>query len=251
MAPTKPAQDSKAKAPMAAPEARQGSSSGGRGARHSYGVKEAKTPLSAAELLAESRKFLEEWMGMPSSEIEAEAREKFEAFELEEKLGREVRDAAEATYKAIRGAIQVASRNRQATHGFHQLVKGLVGPFMKSRHELKRLGWRPERESNSPITRFIEAVDRTNFLGLVDRSATDQEMACLLFILEKVEIAPYLRKSTLLATLKSTVDAVHKCRRDELHGRPALIEWGELESEALFPGAAEFRRRHVKRTYTL
>jgi hypothetical protein len=214
-------------------------------------VKEAKTPLSAADLLAECRKFLEKWMGLPASKIEAEARKEFEAFEDQEKAAREVRDAAEALDKAIQNAIHVARQNQLATREFQTLVSGIVAPFMKSRHDFKRLCWRPQRETNSPITRFIEAVDRTHFLGLVDRAATDQEFAALLYVRGDVVIGPRQRKSTLRATLKSTVDAVHKCRRDELHGRPALIEWGKRESEALFPGAAEFRRRHVKKIYKL
>jgi hypothetical protein len=214
-------------------------------------VKEAKAPLSAADLRAECRKSLEESMGLPAAKIEAAAREIFEAAEAEDKACREVRDAAEALDEAIRNAVHVARRNPLATRGFQAVVRSFVSPFMKSRHDLKRLRWRPRRETNSPITRFIEAVDRTMFLGLVDRPAADLEMACLLYILESVEIAPYLRKSTLLATLKPTIDAVGKCRRDELHGRPAFIERAKREFEVLFPGAAEFRRRHVKRVYKL
>jgi hypothetical protein len=200
----------------------------GRGARPPTG-KSGKANLSAAELLAGCREMIEESIGLPCQEIETAARESLKAYEDEEKLGREVRDAAGALNQAIRGAIKVARRCRQSPYSdFAHLVRSFVGPFMKSRHELKRLSWRlppTKRESRKPITLFVEALDRTNFLGLIDRSATDQEMACLFVVLNgTAHLLDTDWKTSVLTTLKKTIDALHKCRWDEYHGRPALIE---------------------------
>jgi hypothetical protein len=186
-----------------------------------------KAKISPKELLAGCRKLIEESMNQPCSEVEREARERLEEYEAESQLDREIRDAAEAINEAIRGAIKVARHCRGTSYGnFADLVGSFIRPFMKSRHELKRLSWRlppGKRESNSQITHFIEAIDRTNFLELVDRPATNKEIACLFYILGGVAIPHSEREPTLLATLRKTIDAVHKCRSVEYHGRPAFI----------------------------
>jgi len=170
---------------------------------------------------------IEKSIGLPSSEIEAAARERYEAYKDEEKLDREVRDAADALNRAIREAVKVARRCRKSPYGnsnFVHLVRNFVAPFMKSRHELKRLSWRPQRESNKSITLFVEAVDRTNFLGLIDRAATDPEMACLFVVLGLADFQDTELKTSLSATLRRIVNALHKCRGNPYyHGRPALI----------------------------
>jgi hypothetical protein len=170
---------------------------------------------------------LEESMGLPYQEIETAARERIEEYDDEMNLGREVRDAADALNHAILGAMKVARRCRQSPYdNFSHLVRRFLDPFKKSRHELKRLSWRPQRENNKPITRFVEAVDRTNFLGLIDRAATDKELACLFVVLTgAAHLLGTDWKTSVPATLKKTIDAVRKCRWDEvsLHGRPALI----------------------------
>ncbi|MGB8297963.1 MAG: hypothetical protein WCG85_21275 [Polyangia bacterium] len=206
-------------------EARDGANGAhGRGARPPTG-KSGKANLSAAELLAGCRKMLEESIGRPCQEIETAARERIEEYDDEMKLGREVRDAAGALNQAIRGAIKVARHCRRTPYNdFVRLVGTFLPSFMKERRELRRLSWRlppGKREGNKPSTLFVEAVDRTNFLGLIDRQATDQEMACLLHILGLAEILPAQMKPTLRATLKQTVDALRKARHD--HGRPAII----------------------------
>jgi len=193
--------------------------------------KSGKAKLSAAELLAGCREMLEESMGLPYQEIETAARERIEEYDDEMKLGREVRDAAEALNQAIRRAMKAARHCRQSPCGasysdFAHLVRNFVAPFMKSRHELKRLSWRPQRESKSRITHFIEAVDRTNFLGLVDRAATNQEMACLLVVmgLAQTKETDWNWKTSVAGVLRRIALAVYHCRRDQHHGRPALIE---------------------------
>ena len=173
-------------------------------------------------------------MGLPSSKVEATAQDRLDEYEAEVNLGREVQDAADALNHAILGAMKVARRCRQSPYdNFSHLVRRFVAPFMKSRHELKRLSWRPQRESNKAITRFIEAVDRTNFLGLIDRPATDREMACLFVVLNgTAHLLATDWKTSVPATLKKTIDAIHKCRWDELHGRPALIAKAKRELAA-------------------
>jgi len=184
-----------------------------------------KGKLSAADLLAGCRKMIEKSTGMPSSKVEAMAQDRLYEYEAEVNLGREVQTAAEALNHAILEAMKIARRCRRSPcDNFSHLVRRFVAPFIKSRHELKRLSWRPQRESNKPITCFVEAVDRTNFLGLVDRPATDQEMACLVVVLEVENFQDTELKTSLSATLRRIVNAVHKCRCDKYHGRPALIE---------------------------
>jgi hypothetical protein len=191
--------------------------------------KKGRAKLSDADLRAGCREMIEKSIGLPSSEIEAAARERYEAYKDEEKLDREVRDAADTLNRAIREAVKVARRCRQSPYGnsnFVHLVRNFIAPLMKSRHELKRLSWRPQRESRSEITRFVEAVDRTNFLGLIERHATDQEMACLLVVLGLVSLqeTDWNWKTSVLGALRRIVTAVRHCRWDEYHGRPALIE---------------------------
>jgi hypothetical protein len=185
-----------------------------------------KKDPGTADLHAECRAVIEKSLARPCSKVEAAARESLQEYEVEMRLGREVRDAAAALNQAIRGAMAVARRCRQSAYGdFDLVVRRFVEPFMKSRRELKRLSWRlpsTKRESRKPVTLFVEALDRTNFLGLIDRPATDREMAALFHILG-AEILPSQMKMKPRAILKQTIDAIHKCRWVEFHGRPAVV----------------------------
>ena len=55
-------------------------------------------------------------------------------------------------------------------------------------------------------------------------AATDPEMACLFVVLGLADFQDTELKTSLSATLRRIVNALHKCRWDEYHGRPALVE---------------------------
>jgi hypothetical protein len=106
--------------------------------------------------------------------------------------------------------------------GLAPIVEAFAGPREATKGELTRLAWRPERERAKPLTRAVAALDRLNFLGVMDRPATDQELAALLFTLgELPRLTTTQLNRPMRAVLKQAADAIAKNRRE--NGRPAII----------------------------
>lgn len=174
---------------------------------------------TSEDLVVECRRLLEDSLRVHFADAEASALELLRAWDEEVRQCADVRDCAGEIEAALSRAKALVEKYPHC--GLAPIVKAFAGPREATKGELTRLAWRPERERAKPLTRAVEALDRTNFLGVVDRPATNQEFAALLFCLGGVGVTTAQLKSPMRSVLKQAADAIAKNRQK--NGRPAII----------------------------
>jgi hypothetical protein len=188
--------------------------------------------------VAACRLLLENSLRVHFDDVEASALELLKAWDEEVQQCGEVRDCAGELEAALSKAKALVDKDPHC--GLAPIVQAFAGPRLATKSELAHLAWKPQRERAKPITRAVEALDRTNFLGIVDRPAADQELAALLFCLGMLSAEQAQLKRPMRTVLKQATDAIAKNRRE--NGRPALIDRWQANLPAL---PAQHRVRYL------
>jgi hypothetical protein len=174
---------------------------------------------TSEDLVVECRRLLEDSLLVHFDDVEASALELLRTWDEEVQQCADVRDCAGEIKAALSRAKALVEKYPHC--GLAPIVEAFAGPRETTKGELTRLAWRPERELTKPFTRVVEALDRTNFLGVVDRLATNQEFAALLFCLDDLSVTTAQLNSPMRSVLKQAADAIAKNRQK--NGRPAII----------------------------
>ncbi len=187
----------------------------------------------AADLKQECRAILESSMRVTFADVEAAARELLEDYTQEVAADNQIRNAAAALDTALAEVERLAGEYPHSK--IASIAKAFAEPRGATKEALGRLAWKPKRERAKPLTVFVEALDRTNFLAVIDRPATDKEFAALFLALGE---APDLTRAQLAISMrvafKQIVDAIAKNRRE--NGRPAFIDRAKKSMAPRLPG---------------
>ncbi len=196
---------------------------------------------TSADLTAACCQLLEDSLRVCFADIEATALERLQTWDQEGRQSTAVRDCAREIEAALSRAEGLVEKHPHCP--LAPIVQAFAGTRKATKTELDRLAWRPQRERAKPLTRAVEALDRTHFLGVVDRPATDQEFAALLFCLGMLSAEQAQLKSPMRAVLKQATDAIAKSRRE--NGRPAIIDRWRANRPALPAHARVLKRRYL------
>lgn len=207
-------------------------------------TKAASRPAKWTEddLRAFCRESLAESLGVPFVEIEAAAQEELRERDEETERCRQTQEAAAALKHALESVFALAQKHPH--DGLGPIAAGLKSVSEATKEEIARLAWSPARERTRPLTRVVLALDRTNFLGLVERPANNQEFACLLLAIgEGPSLLPTQLESPMRIALKQVTDAVAKNRKE--NGRPAIIARIKQRLPPPRPGCRVIRRGYL------
>ena len=156
-----------------------------------------------------------------------------------------------AVCAALLAAMQTAvEKSAGRDSDFAAWVKTNVEPLLESdRYSLMGWAFQVRKEPGSLVTDVVKAIDRTNFLGLIDRPAKDDELAAVLLLMglpPPVVKGKRVSAGEVIALIAKTV---HKARIK--HGRPhhlrEMRRRREQEEAADPTGELRWMREHTTR----